>query len=496
MLWLALHFPALPLDVFRRAANSDRSFAVSSADGAHRLITACNRSARTRGVTPGMTVAAATALDGELRILPRDTVAEQAALERLAAWALQFTPVVSLTTSGTLLLEVEGSLRLFTGLGALQQRIAEGVRALGYRAVMATAPTPLAAEWFAVARLPVRIRHADALEVSLQQLPVKVLGLERAAHRLLDELGLATVGDCLALPRDGLARRLGEDFIARLDRATGQRPDPRPQYSPPTVYETAQPLPAPAHEAEMLLFATRRLLTELTGFLGATMQGIQRLQLTLVHEDRTPTVVTLSLMAATRDPDHLLNVLRERLHATELPCPVVAIALRSELLLSLGARSETLLPDASRHAEAAAQLIEKLRARLGDAAVIGVQVKEDYRPEQSWDRCEPGLRAPASATESRPMWLLSQPQPLAEQNAAPCYEGRLALLAGPERIETGWWDDHQIERDYFVAANPAQSLLWIFKERQPNGRWYLHGFFAGCMLLVLAGSSWLASVAP
>ena len=492
MLWQALHFPALPLDVFRRAADSDRSFAVSSTEGAHTIIAACNRSARTRGVTPGMTVAAATALDGELRIVPRDIAAEQAALERLAAWALQFTPVVSLTTSGTLLLEVEGSLRLFTGLGALQQRIAEGVRALGYRAVMATAPTPLAAEWFAVARLPVRIRHADALKVSLQQLSVQVLGLELSTRRLLDDLGLATVGDCLALPRYGLARRLGEDFVARLDRATGQRPDPRTQYAPPTVYETAQPLPAPARESEMLLFATRRLLTELTGFLGATMQGIQRLQLTLVHEERAPTLVTLSLMAATRDPDHLLNVLRERLHATELPCPVVAIALRSELLLPLGARSETLLPDAGRHAEAAAQLIEKLRARLGDAAVTGVQVKDDYRPEHSWSTCEPGLRTPATTMESRPMWLLSEPQPLTEQNAAPCYEGRLALLAGPERIETGWWDDHQVERDYFVAANPAHSLLWIFKERQPHGRWYLHGFFACCTLLAVVGS-WFAA---
>ena len=90
------------------------------------------------------------------------------------------------------------------------------------------------------------------------------------------------------------------------------------------------------------------------------------------------------------------------------------------------------------------------------------------------------------------MWLLSEPQPLTEQNAAPCYEGRLALLAGPERIETGWWDDHQVERDYFVAANPAHSLLWIFKERQPHGRWYLHGFFACCTLLAVVGS-WFAA---
>lgn len=494
MLWLALHFPSLPLDIFRRAAQGDHPFAVSAPEGARILVAACNRSARKRGVQPGMPLAAALALNGELHVLPRDSIAEQAALERLAAWAMQFTPVVSLALPGTLLLEVEASLHLFGGLNGLQRRIHEGVKALGYTAVIATAPTPLAAQWFAVARLPVRVRHADALHASFKQLPLTALELPRDCARLLDDLGLDSVGDCLALPRDGLARRLGQDVLDTLDRAAGRLPDPRPHYAPPKAYEAAQPLPAPAQEAEMLLFAARRLLAELCGFLNATAQGVQRLRLTLVHEHRAPTVLTLSLVTASRDADHLLNVLRERLNATTLPCPAVAVALRSEMLLPLAARSESFLPDAGRHAEAAAQLIEKLRARLGDDAVVGLRVKDDYRPERSWDTCEPGTRSPQEADDSRPVWLLSTPQPLEEKNAGPCHEGRLALLAGPERIETGWWDDRHVERDYFVAANPARSLLWIYKERHPGGRWYLHGFFA-CCAVVLA-SSWLALLYP
>ena len=44
-------------------------------------------------------------------------------------------------------------------------------------------------------------------------------------------------------------------------------------------------------------------------------------------------------------------------------------------------------------------------------------------------------------------------------------DGPLILLAGPERIESGWWDGHPVVRDYFVAGNAAQAVLWIYRER-------------------------------
>ena len=51
----------------------------------------------------------------------------------------------------------------------------------------------------------------------------------------------------------------------------------------------------------------------------------------------------------------------------------------------------------------------------------------------------------------RPFWLLPAPEPLAEIGAAPHRGGPLKLLAGPERIESGWWDGSDVARDYFVA---------------------------------------------
>mgnify|MGYP000057601428 FL=1 len=56
-------------------------------------------------------------------------------------------------------------------------------------------------------------------------------------------------------------------------------------------------------------------------------------------------------------------------------------------------------------------------------------------------------------------WLLEAPRPLPEKNAVPLHEdGPLTLLAGPERIESGWWDGGDVKRDYFIARTPRDSV--------------------------------------
>jgi protein ImuB len=60
----------------------------------------------------------------------------------------------------------------------------------------------------------------------------------------------------------------------------------------------------------------------------------------------------------------------------------------------------------------------------------------------------------------------------------PWLQGELCLRAGPERIESGWWDGQDITRDYFVAENLKGSRFWIFRERREKDSWFLHGIFA------------------
>ena len=75
------------------------------------------------------------------------------------------------------------------------------------------------------------------------------------------------------------------------------------------------------------------------------------------------------------------------------------------------------------------------------------------------------------------MWLLPQPQALNTQQGRPYYAGLLTLIQGPERIESGWWDQHPVIRDYYIAHHPCGHLYWLFKHLKEQ-RWYLHGLFA------------------
>lgn len=484
MLWLALRFSSLPLEVYARTVQSVSPLAVTTGSGLQAYVLACNPAATERGVTAGMSLAAAMALDANLQAVPRNAGAERSALERIAAWATQFTPVVSLASGQEVLLEIAGSLKLFGGLTSLLKLVRTGLAELGYASQTACAPTPLAALWFARAGLDVRLHHLDTLQESLSPLPIDVLDLPPDQSRLLCSVGADTLGTCFTLPRDAFAKRLTPKTLDDFDRALGRLPDPRPGYVPPARYRAEQPLPAPASEAHMLLFVAKRLLGELCGYLTATGNGVQQLRLTLDHEHHAPTVLTLSLMEASRDADHLTSVLRERLAATELPCPVASIALESELALPLPSRNLSFLPAPPEVQEEATQLIEKLSARLGDDAVKQLCTSADYRPERAWAVCRPArgrAKKPAVLPPAwrRPLWLLPEPQRLREVSGTPTSRhGRLSLLTSEERIESGWWDGEDIARDYFIASDPEQSLLWIYRERRPDGEWYLHGFFA------------------
>ena len=52
------------------------------------------------------------------------------------------------------------------------------------------------------------------------------------------------------------------------------------------------------------------------------------------------------------------------------------------------------------------------------------------------------------------------------------------ILAGPERIESGWWDGRDCRRDYFIVRDAHGSTLWAYHEYKPCRGWYLHGIFA------------------
>ncbi|MCL4802302.1 MAG: DNA polymerase Y family protein [Burkholderiales bacterium] len=510
MQWIAISLPQLPLEIL--GAPTPEPCAVAQ-DG---RILVCDARAAARGVAPGHTLAAAGALAPNLAVRARDPAGETEALLALAGWAAQFTPSVALELASAqparfagvpffsaLSLEVSASLRLFGGLAPILAALRQGLDAMGFTACIACAPTAKSAIWLARAGRETALDSAR-LAAGLEDLPVRLLDCDADTLAALAAIGAETIGDLERLPRDGVARRFGRGLLEEIDRALGRRPDPRTFFTPPPRFHARLELAAEVSQAEMLVFAARRLVVQLAGFLAARAGGVRRLVLRLFHRDAPATEVAIGLVAPSRDAEHFTRLARERLATVGLRAPVRAITLAAADIEPLAGEPRALFGGAvGGAADDWAQLVERLRARLGAAAVHGVAAVPDHRPERASRRSEPARGQPAPARRQssaaapregyaagpprcipgapRPFWLLPQPRPLAEIDSVPHHGGPLALLAGPERIESGWWDGDDVARDYFIAQTPDRALVWIFRPRPsgPDGvNWYLHGLFA------------------
>jgi protein ImuB len=470
-LWLCVYLPALEADCLAR---SGQALAVIRGEGPRQLIVACSAAAGAAGIRPGMRAAAARALLPELLLCPHDPRRGRAALERLAAWGLQFTSRVHPAAPDTLWLEIGASLRLFGGLEALRGRLLEGLAAFGFRCETGIAPTPAAARCLARAGDTVPVRHKESLAGRLARLPLDAMGWPKDRCTALARAGLRTVGDCLRLPRDGLARRYGPGLVRDLDRMLGRLPEPLENWQPSECFRAGIDLPVETVSLALLEWPLRCLLEQLVGWLRGRDGAISRLQLALLHRQEPATVISLELLRPGRDAGHFQALLGERLRTVRLTAPVVGCRLRSDRMRPFVAMTGD-FQRAAGDGEEWMGLIERLRARLGPAAVNGLETRPRHCPEAAWRPVEPGRVTAATAVAGRPLWLLAEPRPLRVEGGHPRHIGPLTLECGPERIETGWWEAEETRRDYYLAREPDGSRLWIFRDRRG---WFLHGLFA------------------
>lgn len=475
------------------------------------------------------------------------------ALRGLAIWALQFTPRVALVDEAVLL-ELQASLRLFGGKAALKTRLADvapdlGVQAIGW-APTALAALALArsATLGATAVRPDR-EHAEGAGETvadlLDPLPIATLSAARPHLSTLQKLGCQRLCDLRQLPRAGLSRRFARRLLEGLDQAYGLRPLPLAWQELPVRFDARLELMARVETAPPMLFGARRLLLQLCGWLAARHCGVTVFSLGWRHDDRRRPVAPVSrgntgsaasaagfneaddiddgwsswvdgslqvrTGEATCEPEHLCRLLAEHLAHVQLAAPVGELRLRADQFHPLTPTSASLLPGPGSGnlrggEEPLARVFERIAARLGSQRVLRARLLADHRPEamirwqpvdaspQPMSASPQPLSAPAleepSALPPQPTWLLPEPLPLAVRGQQPVYQGPLRFIAGPHRIEGGWWDrsadaDGQpqarnIQRDYWVVFSEHAGVLWIFQQRLAGERtgWFLHGVFA------------------
>jgi len=535
MLWLALHLPALSLESWaatRGPGLDERPLALLH----EHQVQQADAAARARGVRPGMKRATALALAPDLLCTAADPRRDALALRAVADVALGFSPSVAWATPADwraagacpaagpsrvgVRLEVQSCLRYFGGLPRLLLRLRDALAPLGHRVRIASAPTALGAALLAAWRddLPLGPQATDraALQPLLDAVPLALLGLGAEPLQALQGMGLHTLGDLRRVPRDGLARRFGPALLADVDRARGHAPEVHDWLVLPARFASRIELMARADTSAQVLAGAQVLLARLVAWAGARQARIARFTLVMHHEprhrhdreapDHTPLVIAPAEPAG--DAAHLHGLLAERLGRLPLPAPALELSLRCDHLAAGAAPNGELFASRASEREGLARLVERLQARLGTAQVLRLAPVADHRPEcgTRWlpadparldallapgtgpDRAGVQTQAQAQAQATQPLWLLPAPQPLAERGQQPLLAGQpLQLLAGPDRLETGWWDSAGLAvRDYFIAQAATGALVWVYRHRLPpddagaaaGPGWFLQGLFA------------------
>ena len=486
MLWISIYLPELSLQSHCRGVLGqvrDLPLVISDGIATRPHVHAANACAREAGINAAMPVSSAQARANELIVVPREPAKEAESLRQIANWLCQFTPMVSLEPAGASL-EVSTSLTLFGGIVALANRIRTGIRALHFHASLGIAPTPLAAYLLAKAShfaAGVRMcRDSAQLKERLADIPLALFAWPYATLQPLTALGFTRVKDLLMQPRAGLQRRFGDVVLGDLDRALGLAPDPRIAHKVPEEFNSNIELLFDTTDIERICEPVQILLNELEGFLYARGAAVNQILITLKHNRVAKTDHRFGAGRPMRNAGNWMRLVRERLAAQPLPDAVTGVALSTARLVAFQLKTESWLPSRDTDTEQWQTLIERIASRLGEKSVFSVHVQRDHRPERAWQTGvdESKHRAEMPMDKPRPLLLLAEPKLLVTMSGVPQHHGALSLLAGSERIETGWWDGYPVARDYFVARNPQQEVCWIFCDYRQERRWYLHGYFS------------------
>ena len=392
---LAVHSPAaIASGGSALARTADAPLVVTACEGNARWVVCCNPAAQNARLKPDMNYTVALALCPAVQKLERSAAAETAALERLAAWAYQFSSTVILgevppdfrqARSGALWLEIGGSLKLFGGFRNFIAALERELGHLHYSYQLGIGPTLEGAALLARGGIRVVIPSPAALQLRIRNLPIALLALAPEIAGALHTAGVRTIGLLLELPRDAVIKRFGVQLGNFLDRLIGAAADPRPVFRLPARYAARFDFEFEVKSTEALLFPLRRMLHEFAGFLRARDTGVQHFTITFAHRGTAGTPTRHRLVACRSRCEPVLDA-----GARAARAPRAARAdhrtqpRRRSVRHAGGTASGSGAAARLQQSEELAHTIDRLAARLGAQHVHGLRQVADHRPEASW----------------------------------------------------------------------------------------------------------------
>lgn len=458
-----------------------------------------------------MGVADAHAMHPAIDVVEADPDADLRLLEELADWCDRYTPLVALDGTQGLFLDITGCATLFGGERAMLEAMLPRFLRQGFYAragIASTAGAAWAAARFGSDGPVVPGAEADLLA----PMPLAALRVEAGIRTRLESVGLRTVGALMAVPRAPLARRFGAELLVRLDQALGHLAEavsPRLPAAPLSVErQLVEPLVA-TDDVEELAYM---LATSLKPDLERRSEGARALMLALFRVDGTVRRITVATSRPLRDPASIRRLFREKLAATaqglDAGCGFDLLRLSVISVAPFDIRQTGFDEAEGGQDDDLALFVDRVRARLGERAVLKAVAVESHLPERAvallpFSQTAPHGPAPARRREvlalpERPIRLLRRPEPI-EVPATEMPEGpplrfhwrriihHVAHAEGPERIAPEWWrcEEEGAEaptRDYYRVEDIEGRRYWLYRQGlhkagETPPRWFMHGLF-------------------
>lgn len=501
---VSVFLPSFPTDRFRRALGgdtpqADQPLVLAGSDGRRRVVAAADETALRHGLRPGMPLAKAQVLVPGLRIENADPQGDADALERLAFWALRYTPVVAADPPDGIVMDVAGAAHLMGGEEALVEDLCRRLTEAGYACGIGVADTwGLAHAVARYGRAPSVIVAVGRGRGSLASLPVAALRIDPTVVGEMQALGLDTVADLLSRPRAPTTLRFGPEPWRRIDQALGTIAEPVDPVRPEDVPEVRKSFPEPIGAAETI----KRYIDILVGGLCLELEtrglGARRLDLICERVDSLRQAIRIGTAVPTKDPVRLSRMLRDKVEKIDPGFGIETLALAATMVQPLppsqspSSLVEPGIPDVS-------DLVDILANRVGSERLFRMAPVHSDVPERSVTRIPPlapELDETWTARWPRPPRLLPKPEPIETVALLPDHppatftwrgvRRRVRRADGPERVFGEWWKrDAELAavRDYFRVEDDAGERYWIFRagdgeDPETGSRgWFLHGIF-------------------
>jgi len=475
--------PRWPVDRLKRLSNAATvgPFALIQTVGNTTRLYATNVVAARMGLTTGMTLADAMSLVPGLQTGHADPAGDEAALGRLADWACRWSPWVAVDGEDGLILETTGCDHLFGGEQAMLDKMQAAFRQMHVSVRLAIADTPAAAwAWARFGSTGILPSRPASIE-PLNALPVSALRIGHETADTLKALGLKTVGQIATLPRASLTKRFGQHLLERLDCMMGRQDEPISPRQQPAPWRSRANMLEPISTRDAIDQVVEQLLTALCGLLEQDHVGARQLALHCFRVDGDVQTIRIGTSYPSRSVKHLVRLFRDPLDGVMPGFGFEVFILEAVSADPFDAEQANL--EATHQSDSRyAQLIDRLRGRLGNNAVFRYEPVARHTPELSCVRVSPLAKADAEMPHRQPRPARQfQAEPIEMETTGDAFvwkriRRRIALAVGPERVFGEWLDDGMdiVARDYFRLEDEVGRRYWVYRSQ---GKWFVQGVF-------------------